>query len=195
MKKIVTLFTLMFMVACSNLPNKQQEPSGEKDALVTGLVAIEGRYKSGGDAGIDGTIKNGIELTFENYYTGESVKVRGNNRGLFSFNGTAGEKYQLVKIYYFRKVNDHEVEIDREIDNSPVFTVEGNKVNNFGKVLYTIYPKADVKVMSISNYDSSFDFIANFTLGSEEVKDEFERANKDSAWLSKDWVEVVNEIE
>ncbi len=35
------------MVACSNLPSKQQEPSGEKDALVTGLVAIEGEKRKG----------------------------------------------------------------------------------------------------------------------------------------------------
>ncbi len=194
MKKIVALLTLVFMVACSNLPSKQQEPTGEKDALVTGIVAIEGRYKSGGDAGIDGTIKNGIELTFENYYTGESIKVRGNNKGLFSFNGQEGEKYQLVKIYYFRKVNDHEVEVDREIENSPVFTLKGDMVNNFGKVLYTIYPKADVKLISITNYDSSFDFIANFSEGMEEVKSEFEKTNKKSAWLSKEWIQVEDEI-
>ncbi len=195
MKKIVALFTLIFIVACSNLPSKQKEPSGEIDALVTGLVAIEGRYKSGGDAGIDGKVKNGIELTFENYYSGETIKVRGNSRGLFSFNGKEGEKYQLVKIYYFRKVGNHEVEIDKEIENSPVFTLSGNKINNFGKVLYTIYPKADVKLISITNYDSSFDFIANFAELKEEVKSEFERANKKSDWLEKEWIQIKNEIE
>ena len=179
---VLSVFALSLIFAAQNaFSSAVSEPSNERQPLVLGMIIMEGKgFRHLSSAlSVNGTTREGIEVTIQEIHTGGFHTMISNTEGVFSSVNVPEGEYRLARVFLKLKSGRSWISIawnpppDRVIYR---FEVADGKVNNFGE----IYWECESGEKNTLNVNQDY----------EKVRNWFNDKNNSSKWNQREWVPI-----
>ena len=173
MKRVVLLILSLSIISCATTTTE----FGDKyQSLLVGEIQLKAKnFAYYGDASVNGTHSEDIELTFMNITENKEIIVNSYGKeGVFYFPVKEDCLYQLTKLYYKKEKKGSWVSIKTSMNKELVFDVLSKKVNNVGVIDWECDNKLKTnEIMASGNYD--------------KVREDFVNRYHRSNWLQYEW--------
>jgi len=178
-KRLVTFFAITLTAAflldsCTTFP----APDAAHSTLIVGSIELTASGHPVGFSGntVNGTHKEGIEITIENVQTKAKYVLHSRGDGLFFSQEVPAGDYSIKRFYYNRKSGGGHADTNTYPDRNRLFTIVEGKVNNLGSISWQ--SDLEERMGHLANKD----YIA--------VRNQVASIDSMSQWLKLDWEEV-----
>jgi hypothetical protein len=133
MKKLFIIYISFLVFSFASIP----ATANVNQTLVVGIIIQHGTgYKYYGGVSVNGTNKNGIEITMQEIKNGNTYTMKTQNDGsFFSFNIPEGT-YKVTKIYLENRSGSCWASMTWTPLGNNTFNIINGKINNFGTIYW-----------------------------------------------------------